>query len=780
MPLPAPKIDDRNYRDLVEETLARVPVHTPEWTNFNPSDPGVTLVQLFAFLTENLIYRANQIPVRNRQKFLKLLGIPLQSAKEARGIVTFTNENGARETHVIPRDFELLSGKMPFRTARGVDVLPVEARMFIKRAVKRTPQSQVEYDRLKAYYDLLYASYGSFALPANIDLYQTAVFDPAQGPLDLSDSIDRSLWVAILARGKQDRDAPKSPPVPGDDGWGSVRAALAGRTLSLGLAPATDIEQAVLAVGGAMPAPADLLIYEVARPDANGELTFAGSDRRPAPEWRKLDARADFDPSRDPGTVEIALPSADELKLWNNLDPFETGVGDLPPALDDSTLAERLVTWVRVRATPGASVRLRWAGINAVAVRQFENIRAERLPDGDGTPDQTRQLSKAPVLDGSVAIVSVANGIETSWSAIDDLLAAAPEVPIPGSTQPLAPAASFRVDAEAGLITFGDGLAGQRPAAGEALYARYDYSEGKEGNLGPGALKIGPLAPGGFKATNPIATWGGTDAEDVVAGEKQIQRMLQHRDRLVTEADFRSIAWRTPGVAIGRIDVLPAWHPDLGPAAIGSVPGVVTLLAAPRFDAETPAAPRADRAFLDALCRWLDPRRLVTTELVLRSPNYRGIWISVGISVAGGYSVAEVADAVKTRLRAYLSPLPPEGSNFAATDGPLYGPEAEPAVRGWPLERSVHARALMAEAARVPGLFEVEGLLLALGNGGAVDVIEMTGIELPELLGISVVGGDPVDLALLRGDTGSSLASGTGTPRTGPPLLPVPVVAETC
>lgn len=68
MPLPAPRIDDRDYRALVEETLARVPVHTPEWTNFNPSDPGVTIVQLFAFLTENLIYRANLIPERNRAK----------------------------------------------------------------------------------------------------------------------------------------------------------------------------------------------------------------------------------------------------------------------------------------------------------------------------------------------------------------------------------------------------------------------------------------------------------------------------------------------------------------------------------------------------------------------------------------------------------------------------------------------------------------------------------------------------------------------------------------
>jgi len=55
MPLQIPSIDDRRYQDLVTEALARIPVHNPEWTNFNKSDPGVTLIELFAFLTENLL-----------------------------------------------------------------------------------------------------------------------------------------------------------------------------------------------------------------------------------------------------------------------------------------------------------------------------------------------------------------------------------------------------------------------------------------------------------------------------------------------------------------------------------------------------------------------------------------------------------------------------------------------------------------------------------------------------------------------------------------------------
>ena len=67
MSVPAPVLDNRSYQDLVDEALARIPIHNPEWTNFNRSDPGVTLIELFAFLTESILYRANQIPERYRR-----------------------------------------------------------------------------------------------------------------------------------------------------------------------------------------------------------------------------------------------------------------------------------------------------------------------------------------------------------------------------------------------------------------------------------------------------------------------------------------------------------------------------------------------------------------------------------------------------------------------------------------------------------------------------------------------------------------------------------------
>ena len=138
MPLQLPSIDDRRYQQLVEESLARIPTHTPEWTNFNASDPGVTLIQLFAFLTESLLYRANQIPERNRLKFLQLLGVPLQPASSARGIITIINERGPMETITLNSDLEVRAGQVSFRTVSGLDVLPVEAYVCFKADTARS------------------------------------------------------------------------------------------------------------------------------------------------------------------------------------------------------------------------------------------------------------------------------------------------------------------------------------------------------------------------------------------------------------------------------------------------------------------------------------------------------------------------------------------------------------------------------------------------------------------------------------------------------------------
>src|SRR5512134_1488940 len=107
MPITVPSLDDRRYSQWLQEALSRIPVHTPEWTNFNKSDPGVTIVEVFAFLAENLAYRSNLIPERNRLKFLSLLGVPLDPGTTARGFVTINNERGEARTITLNDDLEV-------------------------------------------------------------------------------------------------------------------------------------------------------------------------------------------------------------------------------------------------------------------------------------------------------------------------------------------------------------------------------------------------------------------------------------------------------------------------------------------------------------------------------------------------------------------------------------------------------------------------------------------------------------------------------------------------
>jgi hypothetical protein len=73
MPLKIPNLDDRNYSDLVAEAIAMIHRYAPSWTNYNPSDPGITLVELLAYFTEMLLYRLDRIGLDNKINFLRLL-----------------------------------------------------------------------------------------------------------------------------------------------------------------------------------------------------------------------------------------------------------------------------------------------------------------------------------------------------------------------------------------------------------------------------------------------------------------------------------------------------------------------------------------------------------------------------------------------------------------------------------------------------------------------------------------------------------------------------------
>lgn len=781
MPITLPKIDDRRYPQLVDEALARIPVHTPEWTNFNRSDPGVTLIEVFAFLTESLLYRANQIPERNRRKFLQLLRIPLRTAVPARGLITISNDAPSPTPAgvVLNEGIEVRAGQVPFRTHGALDVLPVEGRVFVKK--KSTASAEATN-----YYKQLYASYRGDAPELDLELYESVPFPTRDGaPLAPSETSDNSFWLALLvrdadARGVKPEDMPQTRDL--------LRRAIANRTLTLGVVPSLSATEATLPSGRPF-ASRSTLTLNAAVPKVTSE---GGLREDRTAEYKPIETRADVDVFSVVGTVNIALPDEASMRLWNDLDPLESGVDALPPAIDDETVAARVITWVRLTPSAPTTTSFLWMGINAVSISQRARVVGELLPAGTGEPDQLVKLALAPVLYDSIEVTVQPPGkaIET-WRLIDDLFVAPAEVPLPDPTAPTATHTHdelspnvFLLNAEAGEIRFGDGIHGSRPPENAVMRATYDYALGAEGNVGTGTIKTSSALPEGFSVANPIPTWGGADAETVEEGEKQISRYLQHRNRLVTVNDFVNLTLRTPGVDVARVEVLPNYHPSRG----GDSPGVVTLMLIPAYDPDQPDAPLPRPPFLEAVCRHLDPRRLITTQIILRGPDYQGIWISIGVKVDAGFNESLVTEAVKADIVRFLMPFTSGGREQLPDSDPVVLGSATPKTNGWKLGKSVVALELVAVANRTRGVeFARNDIILAKSDGTIAQQVELSGLQLPRILGIRVTNGAAAPLSDLMGGAGGTdngsgggNGGGNGNGGRGPRKVQIPVIPEEC
>lgn len=102
MSLPVPNLDNRRFQDFVDEAKRMIPSLTPEWTNHNLSDPGVALIEIFAWMSEQVIYRLNQVPERLYVDFLNLVGVQPFPASAAKARLTFWLAATPAEPVLVP------------------------------------------------------------------------------------------------------------------------------------------------------------------------------------------------------------------------------------------------------------------------------------------------------------------------------------------------------------------------------------------------------------------------------------------------------------------------------------------------------------------------------------------------------------------------------------------------------------------------------------------------------------------------------------------------------
>ncbi len=740
MPITPPRLDDRGYEDLIEELLARVPAHTPEWRPQQVGDPGRTLLEMFAWLADTILYRANLIPERQRLAFLQLLGMPLRPAQAARGVIALQREEkNPREVLHLAAGARV-TGPVDFETLAEVSVLPVSGECYYKRRLDAEEQREMAevIEGLREFYQVE----GEVAAYVTTPVFVDGMADRAG--LDLvQDTADGSLWMALLASRPEDVPAVKSALAGGGAG---------GEYIDIGIAPAVEL-------------PADLDdIRPPGRLDHSWWISTAELvDDQPVyhPLRRVADSTGEY---ARRGVERLALPGdeADFGVLEGDARrEANAGLGDRPPRLDDPERLARLVAWLRLQPAAGlATLPLSWVGINAVDIDQAQTLRDRVIGQSDGSADQVIALPLASVqADSLVLQVEEAGRGYVTWQPVADLALAGRDDAV------------YQLDSEAGSVRFGDGIHGRIPEAGRRIrIAHLRAGGGQAGNLPAGSLQAvegrgvdGRPLTRKLKPVQGIATAGGADAESLQEAERRIPARLRHRNRAVTEDDYHALVAEVPGVSVGRVEVLPRFLPR---QRRFNVPGVVSVMVLPHKSSQEAPNPRPDQPMIQRVHDYLSARRPLATELYVIGCEYVPLAVTAGITVKPGFGHEQVAHDVRQALRQYLWSLPP------------HGPQGD----GWPLGRAVGDRELEVVAARVRGVAGVSGVNLFRRRAGDWQAVArpqpcepvelpLQAWQLPELLAVTVAS---------DGVTPDQVVTEGGGAGEGGGGIALPVVPEIC
>lgn len=137
MPLRPPNLDDRNFDQLVEGARRLIRQYCPDWTDLTPSDPGMTLVEVFAHITETMLYRLNRLPEKAYVEFLRLIGVKLQPPAAAAVKLSFTLNRPQNHPVEIARGTRITTGRSDageppvFHTLETVTIPPNQTQIEV-------------------------------------------------------------------------------------------------------------------------------------------------------------------------------------------------------------------------------------------------------------------------------------------------------------------------------------------------------------------------------------------------------------------------------------------------------------------------------------------------------------------------------------------------------------------------------------------------------------------------------------------------------------------------
>ncbi len=523
VPLTPPELDDRRFQDIVDEAKRLIPQYCPEWTNHNVSDPGVALIELFAWMSEMVLFRYNQVPERLYVHFLNLVGIDPFPPSVARADLTFWLTSVTGSPVVVPAGTEVT-------TAAGA-ALGTSAPGTATGAGPETTADAVAFtttdELVVAPPELTTAATLTAETEHTTDVWDDLRFDP---------------------RGVRCFTA--DPLTPGDAFCLGFRQSLAGIVLRLW------VEASAEGIGVDPTNPP--LAWEV----WNGEA------------WIQTTVFEDTTGGLNrPGEVVLLVPREHGLSTLGSAAAYWLRVRLLSPEPGQPTYQAS----PRIRSVQPSALG------GTVSAEHAEQMPGELVGRSNGKPGQAFTVSRTPVLprrrDERVRVVS-AEG-EEQWTEVSDFTATGPDdlhyVWESGSgTIHFGP-----------RVRYPDGTArqhGRVPRDGAEIHVtRYRRGGGARGNVGARTLtELRSTIPFVSGVTNLTPATGGVDAESVAEAKVRGPLTLRTGHRAVTAGDYERLT-KEASIEVARTRCLPAARGN-GAVRLLVVPRVRREVATHRLD----------------------------------------------------------------------------------------------------------------------------------------------------------------------------------------------------
>lgn len=594
MSLPAPRLDDRTFQDLVDEAKKRIPHYCKEWTDHNVSDPGVTMIELFAWLTEIILYRMNQVPDRHFINFMDMLGIKLGEPAPASVPVTFWLSAPQATAILLPAGTEVASTQtetepsVVFTTDEDFRILPPKLGAIISRVATKDP------DRKQ------YGEHNLRRLEAGFDGVEA--FSPVP-------QVDDAIYFGF--------ENDLSHHILGFD---------------------MDCDPA----GGAG--------IDPTLPPYLWEASTGVVDRR----WQLCEQEMDSTKGMNgSGRIQIHLPKMGKYSVnKQSLYWVRLRIKDISAAEERDGVRPYQVT-PRLRQVAAAS----WGGtIPATHAQQIVKEFVGRSDGSAGQRFQLQRRPILKRQPGESLTVQVEDETPQTWTEVSDFAnSGAPDrhFTLDSITAELRFGPAVRQ--QDGAIKLYGAIP---PRGANLIFERYRYGGGQDGNVQTGILNtLKTSIPYISQVTNRQPAWGGLDPETLESAMVRAPALLRSRDRAVTESDFECLAREALPASISRVKCLQPRPADAGRVAPGQVYVLVIPRVLNPAGYLDPAELNLNEADAEKLTAYLDERRLLTTRLDIRSPAYRWVAAKVKLRGAPGTNRGQLEIEVLRRLYRFLNPL---------------------------------------------------------------------------------------------------------------------------